>query len=139
MSISRSASLFLYAFFLSAVARLVRTESVPCDINNPLRYTDLHISQTLPKTNKINKVRVKNKPCITICVFLVLHIAFIYFWELCESLCIWNQETIRKYLQQYWCLHRWICFPTLDILQPAHLSNSAQFQRKKFITKFPWW
>uniref|UniRef100_A0A8C6WR14 non-specific serine/threonine protein kinase n=1 Tax=Neogobius melanostomus TaxID=47308 RepID=A0A8C6WR14_9GOBI len=36
-------------------ARLVRTESVPCDINNPLRYTDLHISQTLPKTNKINK------------------------------------------------------------------------------------
>ncbi|XP_064209723.1 kinase suppressor of Ras 2 isoform X7 [Anguilla rostrata] len=40
---------------LSAPARLVRTESVPCDINNPLRYTDLHISQTLPKTNKINK------------------------------------------------------------------------------------
>ncbi|KAJ4941997.1 hypothetical protein JOQ06_011868 [Pogonophryne albipinna] len=39
----------------SAIARLVRTESVPCDINNPLRYTDLHISQTLPKTNKINK------------------------------------------------------------------------------------
>ncbi|XP_061624820.1 kinase suppressor of Ras 2 isoform X3 [Phyllopteryx taeniolatus] len=38
-----------------AVARLVRTESVPCDINNPLRYSDLHISQTLPKTNKINK------------------------------------------------------------------------------------
>uniref|UniRef100_A0A3P8X5U7 Kinase suppressor of ras 2 n=1 Tax=Cynoglossus semilaevis TaxID=244447 RepID=A0A3P8X5U7_CYNSE len=36
-------------------ARLVRTESVPCDINNPLKYTDLHISQTLPKTNKINK------------------------------------------------------------------------------------
>ncbi|XP_034452262.1 kinase suppressor of Ras 2 isoform X2 [Hippoglossus hippoglossus] len=36
-------------------ARLVRTESVPCDINNPLRYTDLHISQTLPKTNRINK------------------------------------------------------------------------------------
>uniref|UniRef100_A0A4W3HNZ6 non-specific serine/threonine protein kinase n=1 Tax=Callorhinchus milii TaxID=7868 RepID=A0A4W3HNZ6_CALMI len=40
-------------------ARLVRTESVPCDINNPLkkppRYTDLHSSQTLPKTNKINK------------------------------------------------------------------------------------
>ncbi|KAI1901048.1 hypothetical protein AGOR_G00056130 [Albula goreensis] len=39
----------------TAQARLVRTESVPCDINNPLRYTDLHISQTLPKTNKINK------------------------------------------------------------------------------------
>ncbi|XP_063050010.1 kinase suppressor of Ras 2 [Engraulis encrasicolus] len=39
----------------SVQARLVRTESVPCDINNPLRYTDLHISQTLPKTNKINK------------------------------------------------------------------------------------
>lgn len=42
-------------------ARLVRTESVPCDINNPVRkparYSDLHISQTLPKTNKINKVR----------------------------------------------------------------------------------
>ncbi|VTJ69337.1 Hypothetical predicted protein [Marmota monax] len=41
-------------------ARLVRTESVPCDINNPVRkpprYSDLHISQTLPKTNKINKV-----------------------------------------------------------------------------------
>ncbi|XP_055002982.1 kinase suppressor of Ras 2 isoform X2 [Sorex araneus] len=40
-------------------ARLVRTESVPCDINNPLRkpprYADLHVSQTLPKTNKINK------------------------------------------------------------------------------------
>ncbi|XP_039092673.1 kinase suppressor of Ras 2 [Hyaena hyaena] len=40
-------------------ARLVRTESVPCDINNPLRkpprYSDLHISQTLPKTNKISK------------------------------------------------------------------------------------
>ncbi|XP_006530456.1 kinase suppressor of Ras 2 isoform X1 [Mus musculus] len=40
-------------------ARLVRTESVPCDINNPVRkparYSDLHISQTLPKTNKINK------------------------------------------------------------------------------------
>uniref|UniRef100_A0A8C5LS68 non-specific serine/threonine protein kinase n=1 Tax=Leptobrachium leishanense TaxID=445787 RepID=A0A8C5LS68_9ANUR len=40
-------------------SRLVRTESVPCDINNPLRkpprYSDLHISQTLPKTNKINK------------------------------------------------------------------------------------
>uniref|UniRef100_A0A3P9KL85 non-specific serine/threonine protein kinase n=1 Tax=Oryzias latipes TaxID=8090 RepID=A0A3P9KL85_ORYLA len=40
---------------MTQVARLVRTESVPCDINNPLRYTDLHISQTLPKTNKINK------------------------------------------------------------------------------------
>lgn len=43
-------------------ARLVRTESVPCDINNPLRkpprYSDLHISQTLPKTNKISKVRL---------------------------------------------------------------------------------
>ncbi|MEE6509318.1 hypothetical protein FKM82_025545, partial [Ascaphus truei] len=41
-------------------ARLVRTESVPCDINNPVRkpprYSDLHVSQTLPKTNKINKV-----------------------------------------------------------------------------------
>uniref|UniRef100_UPI00398E93B6 kinase suppressor of Ras 2 n=1 Tax=Pristiophorus japonicus TaxID=55135 RepID=UPI00398E93B6 len=40
-------------------ARLVRTESVPCDINNPLkkppRYSDLHSSQTLPKTNKISK------------------------------------------------------------------------------------
>ncbi|CAH6778821.1 Ksr2 [Phodopus roborovskii] len=39
--------------------KLVRTESVPCDINNPVRkparYSDLHISQTLPKTNKINK------------------------------------------------------------------------------------
>ncbi|KAG7260686.1 hypothetical protein CRUP_021500, partial [Coryphaenoides rupestris] len=40
---------------LPSIARLVRTESVPCDINNPLRYTDLHISQTLPKTNKITK------------------------------------------------------------------------------------
>uniref|UniRef100_A0A667ZHC9 non-specific serine/threonine protein kinase n=1 Tax=Myripristis murdjan TaxID=586833 RepID=A0A667ZHC9_9TELE len=40
-------------------ARLVRTESVPCDINNPLRYTDLHISQTLPKTNKINKDHIQ--------------------------------------------------------------------------------
>ncbi|XP_053135252.1 kinase suppressor of Ras 2 isoform X3 [Hemicordylus capensis] len=43
----------------SVHARLVRTESVPCDINNPLRkpprYSDLHVSQTLPKTNKINK------------------------------------------------------------------------------------
>ncbi|KAM8992662.1 kinase suppressor of Ras 2 isoform 3-T3 [Guaruba guarouba] len=40
-------------------ARLVRTESVPCDINNPLRkpprFSDLHVSQTLPKTNKLNK------------------------------------------------------------------------------------
>ncbi|XP_010211883.1 PREDICTED: kinase suppressor of Ras 2 [Tinamus guttatus] len=45
--------------FPTARARLVRTESVPCDINNPLRkpprYSDLHVSQTLPKTNKINK------------------------------------------------------------------------------------
>lgn len=49
--VSRSASLFLFP-----QARLVRTESVPCDINNPLRYADLNISQTLPKTNKINKV-----------------------------------------------------------------------------------
>uniref|UniRef100_A0A8C4TGE8 non-specific serine/threonine protein kinase n=1 Tax=Erpetoichthys calabaricus TaxID=27687 RepID=A0A8C4TGE8_ERPCA len=44
---------------LFSTARLVRTESVPCDINNPLRrpprYSDLHVSQTLPKTNKINK------------------------------------------------------------------------------------
>ncbi|XP_056601374.1 kinase suppressor of Ras 2 [Triplophysa dalaica] len=39
----------------SQTRQLVRTESVPCDINNPLRYSDLHISQTLPKTNKINK------------------------------------------------------------------------------------
>ncbi|XP_073696211.1 kinase suppressor of Ras 2 [Garra rufa] len=39
----------------SQARQLVRTESVPCDINNPLRYSDLHISQTLPKTNKINK------------------------------------------------------------------------------------
>lgn len=47
-------------------ARLVRTESVPCDINNPLRkpprYSDLHISQTLPKTNKISKVRLGSCP-----------------------------------------------------------------------------
>lgn len=45
---------------LLLAARLVRTESVPCDINNPLRkpprYSDLHVSQTLPKTNKLNKV-----------------------------------------------------------------------------------
>uniref|UniRef100_A0A803VLG9 Kinase suppressor of ras 2 n=1 Tax=Ficedula albicollis TaxID=59894 RepID=A0A803VLG9_FICAL len=44
---------------LPAPSRLVRTESVPCDINNPLRkpprYSDLHVSQTLPKTNKLNK------------------------------------------------------------------------------------
>uniref|UniRef100_A0A3P8VES9 non-specific serine/threonine protein kinase n=1 Tax=Cynoglossus semilaevis TaxID=244447 RepID=A0A3P8VES9_CYNSE len=48
----------------SLKARLVRTESVPCDINNPLKYTDLHISQTLPKTNKINKdhIPVPNHP-----------------------------------------------------------------------------
>ncbi|KAG5840418.1 hypothetical protein ANANG_G00188610 [Anguilla anguilla] len=45
----------------TAQARLVRTESVPCDINNPLRYTDLHISQTLPKTNKINKCTRQQK------------------------------------------------------------------------------
>uniref|UniRef100_A0A665SZA4 non-specific serine/threonine protein kinase n=1 Tax=Echeneis naucrates TaxID=173247 RepID=A0A665SZA4_ECHNA len=44
-----------HLLIIQRVARLVRTESVPCDINNPLRYTDLHISQTLPKTNKINK------------------------------------------------------------------------------------
>ncbi|XP_029778768.1 LOW QUALITY PROTEIN: kinase suppressor of Ras 2 [Suricata suricatta] len=46
-------------FYPTDPARLVRTESVPCDINNPLRkpprYSDLHISQTLPKTNKISK------------------------------------------------------------------------------------
>ncbi|XP_030814789.1 kinase suppressor of Ras 2 isoform X1 [Camarhynchus parvulus] len=49
---------FLFRF-PTARARLVRTESVPCDINNPLRkpprYSDLHVSQTLPKTNKLNK------------------------------------------------------------------------------------
>ncbi|XP_064378397.1 kinase suppressor of Ras 2 [Dromaius novaehollandiae] len=49
---------FLFRF-PTARARLVRTESVPCDINNPVRkpprYSDLHVSQTLPKTNKINK------------------------------------------------------------------------------------
>ncbi|KYO31740.1 kinase suppressor of Ras 1 isoform A [Alligator mississippiensis] len=49
---------FLFRFPTTR-ARLVRTESVPCDINNPLRkpprYSDLHVSQTLPKTNKINK------------------------------------------------------------------------------------
>ncbi|XP_075290921.1 kinase suppressor of Ras 2 isoform X3 [Opisthocomus hoazin] len=43
-------------------ARLVRTESVPCDINNPVRkpprYSDLHVSQTLPKTNKLNKDQI---------------------------------------------------------------------------------
>lgn len=51
----------LCCFYPTDPARLVRTESVPCDINNPVRkparYSDLHISQTLPKTNKINKVR----------------------------------------------------------------------------------
>lgn len=46
----------LHTLPLFSARQLVRTESVPCDINNPLRYTDLHISQTLPKTNKINKV-----------------------------------------------------------------------------------
>ncbi|XP_061321754.1 kinase suppressor of Ras 2 isoform X2 [Pezoporus flaviventris] len=49
---------FLFRF-PTARARLVRTESVPCDINNPLRkpprFSDLHVSQTLPKTNKLNK------------------------------------------------------------------------------------
>ncbi|XP_029819158.1 kinase suppressor of Ras 2 [Manacus vitellinus] len=49
---------FLFRF-PTARARLVRTESVPCDINNPLRkpprYSDLHVSQTLPKTNKLNR------------------------------------------------------------------------------------
>ncbi|XP_050014879.1 LOW QUALITY PROTEIN: kinase suppressor of Ras 2 [Alexandromys fortis] len=49
----------LCCFYPTDPARLVRTESVPCDINNPVRkparYSDLHISQTLPKTNKINK------------------------------------------------------------------------------------
>ncbi len=48
---------FCFSRPLSA-RQLVRTESVPCDINNPLRYSDLHISQTLPKTNRINKVRL---------------------------------------------------------------------------------
>ncbi|XP_037114013.1 kinase suppressor of Ras 2 isoform X1 [Syngnathus acus] len=43
---------------VTQVARLVRTESVPCDINNPLRYSDLLVSQTLPKTNKISKDHV---------------------------------------------------------------------------------
>lgn len=59
--VPRSASLFLFP-----QARLVRTESVPCDINNPLRYADLNISQTLPKTNKINKVSSPNSPPITV-------------------------------------------------------------------------
>lgn len=42
-------------------ARLVRTESVrvtSTTLSQPPRYSDLHISQTLPKTNKINKVRL---------------------------------------------------------------------------------
>lgn len=59
-------------FFFCVVARLVRTESVPCDINNPLRYTDLHISQTLPKTNKINKVSCR--------VHLQFGVWLIFFW-----------------------------------------------------------
>lgn len=50
----------LFPLSLLNPARLVRTESVPCDINNPLRkpprFSDLHVSQTLPKTNKLNKV-----------------------------------------------------------------------------------
>lgn len=48
--------LYIISLLHLLARQLVRTESVPCDINNPLRYTDLHISQTLPKTNKINKV-----------------------------------------------------------------------------------
>ncbi|XP_044541381.1 kinase suppressor of Ras 2 [Gracilinanus agilis] len=56
---SRTKTLKSLFFTPTDPARLVRTESVPCDINNPLRkpprYSDLHISQTLPKTNKINK------------------------------------------------------------------------------------
>lgn len=52
-------------------ARLVRTESVPCDINNPLRkpprYSDLHVSQTLPKTNKLNKVSCSTGPERLLC------------------------------------------------------------------------
>lgn len=47
---------------------------MPCDINNPLRkpprYSDLHVSQTLPKTNKLNKVSPENlgtgPPCTQI-------------------------------------------------------------------------
>lgn len=39
---------------------------MPCDINNPLRkpprYSDLHVSQTLPKTNKLNKVSSSASP-----------------------------------------------------------------------------
>lgn len=39
---------------------------MPCDINNPLRkpprYSDLHVSQTLPKTNKLNKVSCSTSP-----------------------------------------------------------------------------
>uniref|UniRef100_A0A8C2LBS0 non-specific serine/threonine protein kinase n=1 Tax=Cricetulus griseus TaxID=10029 RepID=A0A8C2LBS0_CRIGR len=58
--IHRGGKLSLFTVFTPTdPARLVRTESVPCDINNPVRkparYSDLHISQTLPKTNKINK------------------------------------------------------------------------------------
>lgn len=79
---------FVLFFFSSicAVARLVRTESVPCDINNPLRYTDLHISQTLPKTNKINKVSTKNKPWTQMSVEPVWHVRFLGAGY--ESLCI---------------------------------------------------
>uniref|UniRef100_A0A8C3VGR4 non-specific serine/threonine protein kinase n=1 Tax=Catharus ustulatus TaxID=91951 RepID=A0A8C3VGR4_CATUS len=59
--IHRGGKLFLCVKYppRPAPSRLVRTESVPCDINNPLRkpprYSDLHVSQTLPKTNKLNK------------------------------------------------------------------------------------
>lgn len=71
----------LFAFIVTGgvtvVARLVRTESVPCDINNPLRYTDLHISQTLPKTNKINKVSVKD----SISKFKWQTSVWFIFWE----------------------------------------------------------
>ncbi|KAJ3603742.1 hypothetical protein NHX12_028483 [Muraenolepis orangiensis] len=59
-------------------ARLVRTESVPCDINNPLRYTDLHISQTLPKTNKINKDHIPKQFNLTASSYLKYKQQFIF-------------------------------------------------------------
>lgn len=75
-------------FFISA--RLVRTESVPCDINNPLRkpprYSDLHISQTLPKTNKINKVNPYSSVQLNKKIYCILSVQLqqtIYTYFMC--------------------------------------------------------
>lgn len=102
---------------LSLPARLVRTESVPCDINNPLRYTDLHISQTLPKTNKINKVGTTRR--MNACSHVrapthtrAPHVLCFHIWALLSWYLlfwsVWNVHHLKSSQtdQHYWTNHR---------------------------------